>query len=118
MIVLLNAYRAQLVYLCALFLTLLLPLSTLIGCNQPAPPQYTSINLGIPAAALQSPVKGPLPDATLLHVGITFKIDPRLLAQANRQKLQPGQNSNLESFAKRLGISESTYQKIQSFFSP
>ncbi len=69
MIVLQNAYRAKLVYLCALFLTLLLPLATLIGCNQPAP-LYTSINLGIPAAALQSPVKGPLPDTTELHVGI------------------------------------------------
>jgi subtilase family serine protease len=63
-------------------------------------------------------VKGPLPDATLLYVGITFKIDPRLLDQANRQKLQPGQNSNLESLARRLGISQSTYQQIQNFFSP
>ena len=79
MIVLQNAYRAKLVYLCALFLTLLLPLATLVSCNQPAPLQYTSLNLGIPAAALQSPVKGPLPDSTELHVGITFKINPQVL---------------------------------------
>ena len=113
-----KVYHAQVVHLSALFLTLFFSLMSLVSCNQPPPPQYTSINLGIPAAALQSPVKGPLPDATLLHVGISFKIDPRLLDQASRQKLQPGQNSNLESLAKRLGISDSTYQQLQSFFSP
>ncbi len=110
--------HAPVVHLSALLLTLLYSLVSLVSCNQPAPPAYTSINLGIPAAALQSPVKGPLPDATLLHVGITFKIDPRLLDQANAQKLQPGQNSSEEQFAKRLGISDSTYKQIQSFFSP
>ena len=113
-----KVYHAKIVHLSALLLTLLYSLVSLVSCNQPAPPAYTSINLGIPAAALQSPVKGPLPDSTLLYVGVTFKIDPRLLAQANAQKLQPGQNSKLESFAKRLGISDSTFQKIQSFFSP
>src|SRR5712692_6401273 len=118
MISLRKVYHAKVVHLSALLLTLLYSLASLVSCNQPAPPLYTSINLGIPAAALQSPVKGPLPDSTLLYVGITFKIDPRLLDQASRQKLQPGQNSNLESFAKRLGISQSTYQHIQRFFSP
>jgi kumamolisin len=116
MIVLRNAYRAKLVYLCALFLTLLLPLATLVSCNQSAPPQYTSLNLGIPAAALQSPVKGPLPDATELHVGITFKVDPQVLNLVGQQPLQPGQSSNLEQFARRLGIDDATYQKIKDFF--
>ncbi len=118
MISLWKVFHAKIVHLSALFLTLFFSLASLVSCNQPPPPQYTSINLGIPAAALQSAVKGPLPDATLLHVGITFKIDPRLLAQANAQKLQPGQNSNLETLAKRLGISQSTYQQLQNFFSP
>jgi len=118
MIALRKVYLAKGAHLSALVLTLFFSLTSLVSCNQPAPPQFTSINLGIPAAALHSPVKGPLPDATLLHVGITFKIDPRLLDQANRQKLQPGQNSNLEAFAKRLGISQSTYQQLQRFFSP
>src|SRR6266852_7510281 len=111
MISLRKVYHAKVVHLSALLLTLLYSLASLVSCNQPAPPLYTSINLGIPAAALQSPVKGPLPDSTLLYVGVTFKIDPRLLAQANAQKLQPGQSSSEEQFAKRLGISESTYQK-------
>jgi len=97
---------------------LLFPLLSLVGCGQPAAPRYTSLNLGIPPAALQSPTTGPLPDSTMLHVGITFKIDPRLLDEASRQRIQPGQNSNLESFARRLGISDSTYHQIQSFFSP
>ena len=103
-----KAYRAKVVRLSALFLTLLLPLASLVSCTQSEPP-FTSINLGIPAAALQSPVKGKLPDSTELHVGITFKIDPRLLNQADQQRPQPGQPSG-------LGIDNGLYQKIKGFF--
>ena len=113
-----KAYQAKVVHLSALLLMLFFSLASLVSCNQPAPPQYTSLNLGIPAAALQSPVKGPLPDTTELHVGITFKVDPRLLDQADHQKLQPGQRSNLEVLANRLGIDDATYQKIKQFFHP
>ena len=116
MMVLHKAYRAQLLYLCALFLTLLLPLATLVSCNQPAPPQFTSLNLGIPAAALQSPVKGRLPDTTELHVGITFKVNPQILNLIGQRPLRPGQSSNLEQFARRLGIDDATYQKVKDFF--
>src|SRR6266699_1489216 len=111
-------YRAKVVHPSALLLTLFFSLASLVSCNQSAPPQYVSLNLGIPVAALQSPVKGPLPDATVLHVGVTFKIDPRLLSQADHQKLQPGQRSNLEVLANRLGIDDATYQKIKQFFHP
>src|SRR3989475_6111271 len=111
-----KAYRAKLVYLCTLFLTLLLPLATLADCGQAAPPLYESLNLGIPAEALQSPVKGPLPVATELHVGITFKVDPQVLNQVGQRPLQPRQSSNLEQFARRLGIDDATYQKIKDFF--
>jgi Pro-kumamolisin, activation domain len=114
--VLRTAYRAQLVYLCALFLTLLFSIESLVSCNQPAPPQYSSLNLGIPAAALQSPLKGPLPDTTKLHIGITFKVDPKVLNIVGQRPLQPGQSSNLEQFARRLGIDDATYQKIKDFF--
>ena len=116
MIVLQKAYRAKLVYLCALCLTLLLPLATLAGCSQAAPPLYESLKLGIPAAALQSPVKGPLPDAAELHVGITFKVDPQVLNLVGQRPLQPGQSSNLEQFARRLGIDDATYQRLKDFF--
>jgi kumamolisin len=110
-----KAYHTKVVHLSALFLTLLFSLASLVSCNEPPPP-YTSINLGIPAAALQSPVKNPLPDNSKLNVGITFKIDSRLLSQADQQKLQPGQSSNLAALAKRLGIDDATYQKIKQFF--
>jgi subtilase family serine protease len=113
-----KACHRKVVHLAALLLTLLFSLATLVSCNQPAPAPYTSLHLGIPAAALQSPVKGPLPETTVLHVGLTFKMDPRLLEQAAHQKLQPGQPSNLQALAKRLGIDDATYQKIQQFFSP
>jgi subtilase family serine protease len=108
--------RAQGVHLSALFLIICFSLASLVSCNQPAPVQFVSLKIGIPAAALQSPMKGPLPDATVLHVGITFKIDPRLLDQADHQKLQPGQRSSLEVLANRLGIDDATYQKIKQFF--
>jgi len=95
-------------HLPALLLILLFSLASLASCNQPAP-LYTSINLGIPAAALQSPVKGKLPDSTELHVGITFKIDPRLLNQDAEPRPRPGH-------AQGLGIDNGLYQKIQGFF--
>ncbi len=98
-------------------LFVLLPLSS---CNTPATPnalQFTALDLKIPAAALSSPVIGPLPDATNLHVAITFKMDQNMLKQAQQQKLQPGTPSHVEQFAGKLGISDATYQKIKSFFS-
>jgi kumamolisin len=111
-----KTYRVTFMYLLALFLTVLMPLAALISCGQAAPPPFESLNLGIPAAALQSPVKGPLPDTTVLHVGITFKVDPQVLNLISQRPLQPGQSSNLEQFAKRLGIDDATYQKIKNFF--
>ena len=72
MIALRKASHTKIVQLSALLLTLLFSLTSLLSCNQPPPPEYVSLHLGIPAAALQSPVKGPLPDTTVLHVVITF----------------------------------------------
>jgi subtilase family serine protease len=111
MISLLKVFQAKLVHLSALLLMLLLSLSSLVSCTQPEPP-FTSINLGIPAAALQSPVQGKLPDGTELHISITFKIDPRLLNQADQQRLQPGQPSQPQG----LGIDDGLFQKIKGFF--
>ncbi|HEY5003081.1 MAG TPA: S53 family peptidase, partial [Ktedonobacteraceae bacterium] len=96
------------------FFLLLVPLAS---CGTPQPLQITNLNLGIPANALNSPVTGPLPDKTQLHVRFTFKLDPNLLKQADQQRGQPGQRSKLESFASKIGISDATYQKIKDFFS-
>ncbi len=117
MVSLWSAYRSQANRAPVVLLLALLMLLPLSSCNTPTPSSlFTSLNLGIPAAALHSPVKGPLPDTTELNVGITFKIDPRLLDSAAQQKIQPGQHSNLEQFANRIGISDGTYQKIKGFF--
>src|SRR5947209_17661968 len=102
----------------ALLLGLSLLLLPLASCGTPAPLQFTALNLGIPAAALSSPVTGPLPDSTKLHVGVTFKINSKTLNQMANQKIQPGQRSHVEDFANKLGISDATYQKIKDFFSP
>jgi len=83
-----KVYRTQGVYLSALILLLSFSLATLVSCSQPSP-AYVSLNLGIPAAALNAPVKGPLPDSTVLYVGITFKIDPKVLAEAGQQPSPP-----------------------------
>jgi kumamolisin len=99
-------------------LGLILLLGPLAGCGTPAPLQFTTLNLGIPAEAMNSPVVGTLPGNTELHVRITFKINSKVLNQMANQKIQPGQPSHLENFANRLGISDATYQKIKDFFSP
>jgi subtilase family serine protease len=57
-------------------------------------------------------VTGKLPDSTVLHIGITFKIDPRLLHQADQQQLQPGQPSPPAG----LGIDNGIFAKIKAFF--
>jgi kumamolisin len=111
MLLLRKAYHTKVVHLSALFLTLFFSLASLASCTQPEPP-FTSINLGIPAAALQSPVKGNLPDSTVLHIGITFKIDPRLLHQADQQRPKPGQPSPPVG----LGIDNGVFAKIKAFF--
>ena len=115
MLLLRKAYHTKIVHLSALFLTLLFSLASLVSCTQPEPP-FTSINLGIPAAALQSPVKGKLPDSTELHIGIAFKIDPRLLHQADQQRPQPGQPSKPGGIAQALGIDNDLYQRMKGFF--
>ena len=98
---------------CFALLLLALPLAS---CGGPAPLQFTTLPLDIPALALNSPVIGPLPASQVLHVRITFKVDPKLLQQQAQQKIQPGQSSRLEQLASKFGISDATYQKIKSFF--
>ena len=53
-----------------------------------------------------------MPDATELHIGITFKIDPRLLHQADQQPIQPGQLTPPAG----LGIDNGVWASIKTFF--
>ena len=99
---------------CGLLLLILVPLLT--SCGGPAPLEYTPIDLGIPAQALNSPVVGPLPDSTKLHVGVTFKVNQVLINKLEGQQVHPGQRSKLEDLANKIGIDDATYQKIKDFF--
>ena len=100
-------------------LGLVLLLAPLASCGgTPAPLQITTLNLGIPSAALNSPIVGNLSDNTPMHVRVTFKINQSTLNQMQNQKIQPGTSSNLEQFAGKIGISNNTYQSIKNFFNP
>src|SRR5690348_4366887 len=78
-------------------LSLLLPLA---ACGdekqpvqQPTPTasfstQPVTFDLGIPDAAMHSPVVGNLPGDTILHVTVTFKTNQALLKQIDTQQTQ------------------------------
>ena len=97
-------------------LFLLAPLASCGGGTTPI--SFTTLNLGIPAVAMNSPITGQLPDNTELHVRVTFKINSSALQKMQNQKIEPGQKSNLESTVNKIGIDDNTYQKIKSFFNP
>ena len=97
-------------------LFLLAPLASCGGGTTPI--AFTTLNLGIPAVAMNSPITGQLPDNTELHVRVTFKINASALQKMQNQKIEPGTKSNLESTANKIGIDDNTYQRIKSFFSP
>jgi len=88
----------------------------LASCGAPAPLEFRPIDLGIPAQALNSPIVGPLPDSTKLHVGVTFKVNQSIINKLEGQPVHPGQRSNLEDLANKIGIDDATYQKIKDFF--
>jgi kumamolisin len=96
-------------------LLLLLPTS---GCLwfQQNPLAFVSYDLGLPQAALNAPVVGPLPDSTKLHIGITFKVNQGLLNKLGGNTVTSHQKSDLEKQANQLGIDDGTYQKIKDFF--
>ena len=105
----------------AIMVGLLLLLAPLASCSNGSatkPPLFTTLNLGIPAEAMNSPIKGPLDGNTELHVRVTFKMDQNALKKMENQKIEPGTKSNLENAASKIGISDSTYQKIKDFFNP
>ncbi len=99
--------------ICIVGLMLLTPI--LAACNTPAPLQFVPVDLGIPAQALNSPVAGPLPDATKLHVRITFKVSQSAINKLSSQ-IHPNQPSHLENLANSIGIDDATYQRIKAFF--
>ena len=101
------------VMICVVGLMLLTPI--LAACSNAAPLQFVPVSLGIPSQALNSPVVGPLPDATKLHMRITFKVSQGVIDKLSRQ-VHPRQPSRLENVANSIGIDDATYQKIKAFF--
>jgi kumamolisin len=95
-------------------LFVLVPL--LSSCGTPAPLQFVPIDLGIPAQALNSPVVGALPDNTMMHVRITFKVSQDVINKLGGQQVHPGQRSRLEDLASKIGIDDAAYQRIKDFF--
>ncbi len=105
-------------------LALLLITFVLVSCggsnsSTPATPtvpsllQFSSVMVNIPAAALNSPVTGPLADNTILHVDLTFKVNSSQQKQLNKVTSSKGQD--LQKEANSIGISDETYQKIKAF---
>lgn len=106
--------RAIVVVIAGIFFLSIVPL--LASCATTTPLEFVPVDLGIPAQALQSPLVGPLPDSTKLHVAITFKVNQNVINTLEGQAIHPGQHSKLEQFANKIGIDDATYQKIKDFF--
>ena len=107
--------RARLGVFVSSLLACLLFVPLLASCGGPTALQLVPVDLGIPAQALNSPVVGPLPDATELHVRVTFKVSDAVISKLNQQ-IHPRQRSDLEKVANQIGIDDATYQKIKDFF--
>lgn len=110
-----DKYSAPWRGLAACLVGLLLCVPLLASCNGPAPLQFVPVDLGIPSQALNSPVIGPLPGATKLHVRVTFKVSQNVINKLSSD-IHPHQRSRLENLANQIGISDATYQQIKSFF--
>lgn len=101
---------------------LLIALAVLAGCSTATPPPqptpsptntltFSNINLGIPTDALNSPVVGPLPDSTLMHVTLLFKLTQSQQDQLNKIS---NQGQDLANDANKIGISDAEFQKIKN----
>ncbi len=101
---------------------LLLFMLILSGCDssstttQPTPSPtthiaFSSINLGIPTDALNSPITGPLADDTLMHVRLLFKLNQ---SQANQLNKISNQRQDITHLANQIGISDAMFAQIKA----
>jgi kumamolisin len=104
-------------------LRVLLALTVLSGCGSSghsstpsASPtaswKFTTLNLGIPDKALKAPVTGRVPDAKMLHVGVTLKVSDEAWKKYGHGK-SPAQAAG--DVGKELGVSDQTIQKVQAY---
>jgi kumamolisin len=106
---------------CSLGTTSSTPSATGTATNHPSnPAALTPLNLGLPAQALNAPVTGKVPASQNLHVSITFKVNQDQLNKAagngNKANSDSGHTINSNDIAKKIGISDSTYNKIKQYF--
>lgn len=88
--------------------------STTVTQPTPSPTQhlaFSSIDLGIPTDALNSPVTGPLADDTPMHVRLLFKVNQ---SQANQLSKISNQGQDLSHLANQIGISDATFAQIKA----
>ena len=72
---------------------------------------FSSIDLGIPTDALNSPVTGSLPDDTLMHVRLLFKVNQ---SQANQLNKISNTQQDLSHLANQIGISDAMFAQIKA----
>lgn len=72
---------------------------------------FSSINLGIPADALNSPTTGPLADDTLMHVRLLFKLNQ---SQQNQLNKISNKQQDISHLANQIGISDATFARIKA----
>lgn len=75
---------------------------------------FQTLNLNIPQKALDAPIVGVVPDSQVLHVGVTFKIDPNTLKQLDNNGSDNSQSG--DNLAQKLGISAQTEQAFKEYF--
>ncbi|GCE06670.1 S53 family peptidase [Dictyobacter aurantiacus] len=78
--------------------------------------QYQTLKLDIPQQALTAPVTGTLPANQVLHVGVTFKIDPNAIKKFDSNGSDSSSQQNSDDMAKKLGINEQAYQQFKQYF--
>jgi kumamolisin len=113
--------QVSLVLCCSFIIALVLA-----GCDmgltntvQPTPTAFSFVPLplDIPSKALNAPISGNVPDSQQLHVGITLKINQLELDQMSKNGIaKPGDITSASDIAKKLGISEASYQQFKQFF--
>jgi kumamolisin len=92
--------------------------STTVPTPTPITVQFTTLDLGLPQQALSAPIVGTVPDATILHVGITFKINSDQLNRLGKNgqgKVSTGP-TDASTVVSNLGIDDATYEKIKAYF--
>ncbi|HEY6540136.1 MAG TPA: S53 family peptidase [Ktedonobacteraceae bacterium] len=72
---------------------------------------FSSINLGIPTDALNSPITGPLADDTLMHVRLLFKLNQ---GQENQLNKISNQQQDISHLANQIGISDAMFAQIKA----